>query len=89
MSAMSDLETDFVEVEVRRQITEWYTEFDEIWTCSVAVDARNPAGQCRYSVRVVGPNGEACKESQLEPESVPTEVRDKFRSMFSHAKGEV
>lgn len=82
---MSDYETDFMDVEVERDTTEWYSTFTEYWTCSVAVDAEKPAGEVRYSVRVVGPNGEACKNVQIEPEDVPRDVRAKFEEMFRDA----
>jgi len=78
----SEYHTDFMEVQIERNTTKWYNEFTEYWTCSVAVDAENASGKVKYSVRIVGPNGEAAREAQLDQDSVPPEVRAKFEDMF-------
>jgi len=79
IDAMGD--NDYIEIELEFEENQWYSEFTKIWTCSIAIDATNP-DPCRYGLRVVGPNGEAAKQTQLEPESVPREIRAEFEDAF-------
>jgi len=63
-------------------VERWGTEFDVHWTF------KNKPETAHYKRRVVGPNGEVCRDEGVEPENVPREVRAEFegrlRDMVKH-----
>lgn len=73
--------TQFMQPSVERELTRWYADFTEKWTVSIAVD-NDSADSVEYSLRVAGPNGEVCRNTAIEPESTPPEIRAKFEEML-------
>lgn len=76
--------TGFIEEEVTRDTHEWYSDFTEHWSVSVSADA-NADPPVQYHLRVVGPQGEVCKATEMLPDSTPPEIREKFAKLFDDA----
>lgn len=86
---MSDYGTDYIENEIERETVRWYREFTEYWSVRVPVDTDDIVADAEYAVRVVGPNGEAARNTGIAPADVPDEVRDCFEDIYRDAIGVV
>ena len=62
-----------------RDVEQWGHEFTEHWTY------RFQQGVVDYKLRVVGPNGEACRIEDMDKEDAPADVRKAFEDGFREA----
>jgi len=67
-------------LKLTRDVEQWNNEFTEHWTYNHEV------GSVYYKLRVVGPNGEACRREELDKDDVPRDVRAAFEDEFHEAK---
>lgn len=84
-----DLSTDYVEFCLEREVHMWYKSFTEYWTVSVNIDEDWKEEDAVYSVRVVGEQGEVSKTTQLDPDEVDDQIRNRFEHILMRAKTSV